>query len=72
MKYRLKDLQIAGRYFGGDVIFDNKEEIRYTLIENLMTQSEENFSKLNLPEILEMMNYEIEEINKKKKGNKKG
>ena len=66
MKYRLKDNQIAGRYYGVDVIFDSKEEIRDTLIEALSSEDdfefEEDYSKLSLEELLEMADYEIEEV----------
>lgn len=64
MKYRLKDNQIHGRYFGGDVVFDSKEEIKETLIEALKSDDdeEENYDKLTLKEVLEMADYEIEGI----------
>lgn len=66
MKYRLKDNQIAGRYYGGDVIFENKEEIKGVLIEALRSEDdyeeEVDYNKLPLWEILEMADYEIEEI----------
>jgi len=66
MKYRLKDNQIAGRYFGVDVIFDSKREIKETLIDALKSdddyEEEVNYDKLSLSEILEMADYEIEEV----------
>lgn len=61
MKYRLKDNQIAGRYYGVDVIFDNKQEIKDTLIEALM-EDDVDVSLLPLEELLEMADYEIEKI----------
>ena len=64
VKYKLKDNQIAGRYYGVDVVFDSLEEVRDTLTEALENNSDddEDFTKLPLREILEMMDYEIEEI----------
>ena len=66
MKYRLKDNQIAGRYYGGDVIFDTKKEIKDTLIEALKSEddyeNEENYNDLPLEELLEMADYEIEVV----------
>ena len=62
MKYKLKDLQIAGRYFGGDVVFDSKEEIYETLADIVEDNLEEFPIDLPLWELLEMSGYEIEEI----------
>lgn len=66
VKYRLKDLQINGRYYGGDVIFDNKKEIKDVLITALKSEDdyeeEENYNDLPLWEVLEMAGYKIEEI----------
>lgn len=69
MKYRLKDNQVAGRFYGGYrdyCIFNNKEEIKDTLIEALKSEDdyepETNYNKLPLWEILEMADYEIEEM----------
>jgi len=62
MKYRLRDLQIPVRYFGGDVIFDSKEEIQETLGDIVESDLEEDCSHLPLWELLEMSGYEIEEI----------
>lgn len=53
---------MAGRYYGVDVIFNSKEETRDTLIEALSNDSDEDFTKLNLNEILEIADYEIEKI----------
>ena len=61
MKYRLKDNQIAGRYYGVDVIFDSKEEIKNTLIEALM-DDDVDVHLLPLEELLEMADYKIEKI----------
>ena len=61
MKYKLKDNQIDGRYYGVDVIFDSKQEIKDTLIEALM-EDDVDVSLLPLKELLEMADYEIVEI----------
>jgi len=62
MKYRLKDLQIAGRYFGGDVVFNGKGEIKESLVDIIESDLGEDCSRLSLWELLEMSGYEIEEI----------
>lgn len=61
MKYRLRDNQIAGRYYGVDVTFDSKQEIKDTISEALM-EDDVDVSLLPLEELLEMADYEIEEI----------
>ena len=61
MKYKLKDNQIDGRYYGVDVIFDSKREIEDTLREALM-EDDVDVSLLPLEELLEMADYEIVEI----------
>ena len=60
--YRLSDNQIQGRYFGNNMIFDSKEEVKETLIVLLENDGEENYNDLPLRELLEMADYEIEEV----------
>ena len=61
LKYRLKDNQIIGRYYGVDVTFDSKQEIEDTIREALM-EDDVDVSLIPLEELLEMADYEIEEI----------
>ena len=61
MKYKLKDNQIAGRYYGVNVTFDSKKEIEDTIRKSLM-EDDVDVSLIPLKELLEMADYEIVEI----------
>ena len=59
---KLRDLQIVGRYYGGDVEFEDEEEIAETLKQMLVDEgdeTEEDCNKLPLWELLEIFGYEI-------------
>jgi len=62
MRYKLRDLQLVGRYFGGDVEFDNIEEVRQSLIDVVEFDLEEDCSKLPTWELLEVAGYALELI----------
>ena len=69
MKYKLKDLQIVGRYYGVDVEFENEEEITGTLKQMLFVEgneTKEDYDKLPLWELLEIFGYEVETVKKTK------
>jgi hypothetical protein len=60
--YKLKDLDIPGRYFANGKTFKTKKEIELLLREYLSIDSEEDFSKLPLWELLEISGFDIEEV----------
>lgn len=62
MKYRVKDLQIEGRYFWEGHIFDDKEYILECLIDFHSSDSDEDLSKYTLEQICSAYGWEIEEI----------
>ena len=62
MSYRLKDTQIAGRYFADGATFETKEEIREQLLLYHSPDLEEGLRDCSLNDILEIGGWKIEEI----------